>query len=97
MLVSGGYPGEYEKSKKIDGLTDGGESLVFHAGTRTDADGFLETSGGRVLAVTSFGNSVQEAASKSYATLRSIRFDGMYFRKDIGNDLAGAVSVGSTV
>jgi phosphoribosylamine--glycine ligase len=97
MLVSGGYPGEYEKSKKIDGLTDGGESLVFHAGTRTDADGVLETSGGRVLAVTSFGNSVQEAASKSYATLRSIRFDGMYFRKDIGNDLAGAVSVGSTV
>ncbi|MFM2206415.1 MAG: hypothetical protein RL213_390 [Bacteroidota bacterium] len=97
MLVSGGYPGEYEKSKKIDGLTAASESLVFHAGTKANAEGIIETSGGRVLAVTSFGNSLQEATAKSYATIGSIRFDGMYFRRDIGNDLAGQVSARGTV
>ncbi|MFM2136644.1 MAG: hypothetical protein RL021_2044 [Bacteroidota bacterium] len=87
MLVSGGYPEAYEKGKRIDGLSRETQSLVFHAGTRNGDDGSVETSGGRVLAITSFGESVSEAVEHSYATISGIRFDGMYYRKDIGKDL----------
>lgn len=88
MLVSGGYPEEYEKGKRIEGLSHDTQSLVFHAGTRIGDDGSVESSGGRVLAVTSFGDSVSEAVACSYNTISGIRFDGMYYRSDIGQDLA---------
>lgn len=87
MLVSGGYPEAYEKGKRIGGLSQTTESLLFHAGTQTGDDGSVISSGGRVLAVTSFGDSVTDAVAKSYRTIDGIRFDGMYFRKDIGKDL----------
>jgi len=86
MLVSGGYPGDYEKGKPISGLSDPGDSLVFHAGTAAERD-FVVSAGGRVLAVTSFGQSIPGACAKSYETILKIRFDGMYYRKDIGKDL----------
>lgn len=86
MLVSGGYPGDYEKGKRVNGLENIKESLVFHAGTSSTEQGVI-TSGGRVLAVTSLGNSIAEASRKSYAEISKINFDGMYYRKDIGNDL----------
>ncbi|MBN8857408.1 MAG: phosphoribosylamine--glycine ligase [Sphingobacteriales bacterium] len=85
MAVSGGYPGEYEKGVPIDGLDllQEEEALIFHAGTKQDGEGIV-TNGGRVLTVTSFGDSVKNAAEKSKAILEVISFDGMYFRKDIG-------------
>lgn len=86
MAVSGGYPEDYEKGKVISGLDNVEDSVVFHAGT-----GFIEneviTSGGRVLAVTSFGNDFREAIKKSYQNLDKLSFDKMYYRKDIGFDL----------
>lgn len=85
MMVSAGYPGDYEKGKKIT-VGDTRDSLVFHAGTE-NRDGELRTAGGRVLAVTSFGKSIEEASEKSYKTIQSISFEGAYFRKDIGKDL----------
>lgn len=88
MAVSGGYPGDYPKGKLISGNLRPENSVVFHAGTTTDAEGRTVTSGGRVLSVTSFGNSILDAAARSYASLQDIRFDGMYFRRDIGRDLA---------
>ncbi len=86
MAVSGGYPGDYEKGKVITGLNGVTESVVFHAGTKSDGDKVV-TSGGRVLSVTSWGNSVKEALSRSYYNLSFIKFDGIYFRRDIGFDL----------
>jgi phosphoribosylamine---glycine ligase len=90
MLVSGGYPGNYEKEKSIHGLATENDSLVFHAGTIQHEGGII-SSGGRVLAVTSFGQSIPEACDKSYETISNIRFEGMYYRKDIGKDLATMV------
>ena len=86
VLVSQGYPGSYEKGKVISGLDSVEGSIVFHAGTRMDGDKVL-TSGGRVMAVSSFGKSMKEALALSYQNVGKIHFDGMNFRKDIGFDL----------
>jgi phosphoribosylamine--glycine ligase len=86
MLVSGGYPEEYEKGKIISGLENITDSIVFHAGTKLENDKVV-TNGGRVLAITSYGNGFQEAIKKSYQNIAKLHFDKMNFRKDIGNDL----------
>jgi len=86
MLVSGGYPGIYEKGKIISGLTSVQDSILFHAGTRQENDGIL-TNGGRVLAVSSFGEDLNAALKCSYKNAGKIFFDQMYYRKDIGFDL----------
>ncbi|MBX2921723.1 MAG: phosphoribosylamine--glycine ligase [Chitinophagaceae bacterium] len=85
VAVSGGYPGEYEKGNRIDGLEllNEDDILVFHAGTKRE-DNDIVTNGGRVLAVTAFGESVKRASEKSKAILQIIEFDGMYYRTDIG-------------
>lgn len=86
MLVSGGYPGDYAKGKSITGLEKVKDSLVFHAGTQ-QTDGKVLTSGGRVIAVTSFGKTFQEALVLSNKNAGVIDFEGKYFRGDIGFDL----------
>lgn len=86
MLVSGGYPKAYDKNKEISGLEDVSNSTIFHAGT-TLKNGKVVTSGGRVMAITSFGDSIQEALDKSYESISKISFDKMNYRKDIGFDL----------
>ena len=86
MLVSGGYPEDFEKGKIISGLDNVEDSIVFHAGTKLDS-GNIVSNGGRVLAVTSYGNDFEEAIKKSYQNIDKLSFDKMYFRKDIGNDL----------
>ncbi len=86
VLVSGGYPEGYEKGKEIHGLGEVSDSLVFHAGTQLK-DGKTVTSGGRVLAITSFGGDFKEALKSSYRNIDKICFDKMNFRKDIGFDL----------
>ncbi|HEX7755175.1 MAG TPA: phosphoribosylamine--glycine ligase [Niabella sp.] len=83
MAVSGGYPGDYEKGYKITGLEQTGDAILFHAGTKAQ-DGQIVTSGGRVLCVTSFGDTVKAAADQSKAVLQHIHFDDMYYRRDIG-------------
>jgi phosphoribosylamine--glycine ligase len=87
MVVSGGYPEDYGKGFEITGIENVEESIVFHAGTKLE-NGKVVTSGGRVLAVTSFGNNFHEAIKKSYQNIDKLHFDKMYFRKDIGFDLA---------
>ncbi len=84
MLVSGGYPNDYAKGKIMDGLEKAEDSLLFHAGTTLNSTGKLVTNGGRVMAITSFGNSLNEALGKSLANAYQINFEGKYFRKDIG-------------
>lgn len=86
MLVSGGYPDLYEKDKKIDGLDKIKDTLVFHAGT-VEKEGSIYTAGGRVLSLTSFGDSKHEAIQKSFEVAESISFDKKYYRKDIGFDI----------
>jgi len=86
MVVSGGYPEDYEKGKVISGIETVSDSIVFHAGTKM-ADGQVVTNGGRVLAVTSYGENFQEAIQKSYQNIEKLKFEKMYFRKDIGFDL----------
>ncbi len=86
MVVSGGYPQEYTNGFEITGIDDIEDSLVFHAGTKL-VNGKVVTNGGRVLAVTSFGNDFQEAIKKSYQNIDKLHFDKMYYRKDIGFDL----------
>ena len=85
-LVSGGYPGDYEKDKAIKGLQEENGTLVFHAGTKKQ-DGQIVTDGGRVLAVTGKGSSLEEARAAAYARAGKIQWEGLYFRKDIGIDL----------
>ncbi len=89
MAVSGGYPGEFEKGFEIEGLENnaGDDSLIFHAGTKRAYDAVL-TNGGRVLCVTSFGDSVMEAVNKSKEVLEGINYENMYYRKDIGYEFA---------
>ena len=86
ILVSGGYPGSYEKEKIINGFKDITDSIIFHAGTK-EKNGSILTSGGRVIAVSSYGNSMAEALQKSYKNADVITFEKKYFRKDIGFDL----------
>jgi len=86
MMVSGGYPDEYSKGKEITGLNTVSESMVFHAGTRTENKNTV-TAGGRVLSVTSLGSGIDDALLKSYRTTGIIHFADSYFRKDIGQDL----------
>ncbi|EDP69557.1 phosphoglycerate kinase [Flavobacteriales bacterium ALC-1] len=86
MLVSGGYPEAYEKGKTITGVETIKDSIVFHAGAIED-DGKVVTSGGRVMAITSYGKTHQEAIKKSYQSIENLHFDKMYYRKDIGFDL----------
>lgn len=86
MMVSGGYPGNYEKGKVITGLDNVDGSIVFHAGTKADGDNIV-TSGGRVLSVSSYGETVADALAKSYGNIARINFDGKYSRRDIGKDL----------
>jgi len=87
MLVSGGYPEAYEKSKEITGFDKIEDSLIFHAGTRFEG-GKIVTNGGRVIAVTSFGKDYKEALKKSYQNAEKLHFDKMYYRKDLGFDLS---------
>jgi phosphoribosylamine--glycine ligase len=86
MLVSGGYPEHYEKNKEISGFENIEDSIVFHAGTKLINDKVV-TSGGRVMAITSFGNTIEEALEKTYKSINEISFEKMNYRKDIGFDL----------
>ncbi|MBN2863324.1 MAG: phosphoribosylamine--glycine ligase [Bacteroidales bacterium] len=86
MLVSGGYPGSYEKGKEIKGFESTNGCMVFHAGTKISGDQIV-TSGGRVLAISSRGRTMQEALEGSYRNAEQISFDNIYFRTDIGFDL----------
>ena len=85
-LVSGGYPEQYEKGKEIYGLDTISDSILFHAGAKYE-NGKVKTNGGRVIAVTSMGDSIKQAISKSYESINKIKFDKMNYRKDIGFDL----------
>lgn len=89
MLVSGGYPGSYPKGKLITGL-DAADStqdtILFHAGTAVDAEGNTVTSGGRVIAVSSYGEDLKQALLRSYALLENVEFEGKTYRRDIGNE-----------
>ena len=87
MLVSGGYPGHYEKGKVMSGIDAVEGSVVFHAGTALNAEGQIVTAGGRVIAVSSYGKDKAEALAKSFAEAQKIQFEGKYFRRDIGADL----------
>lgn len=86
MLVSGGYPGDYKKGLKITGLESVRNSIAFHAGTKADGADVL-TNGGRVIAISSYGETKDEALGLSFANADKIEFEGKYFRKDIGFDL----------
>jgi phosphoribosylamine--glycine ligase len=88
MLVSGGYPGDYEKGKKITGIENVSNCVLFHAGTAIDIESeTLKTSGGRVMAVTSYGSNMQDSLHNAYENAKNIKFEGKYFRSDIGFDL----------
>ncbi len=93
MMVSGGYPGVYAKGLEITGVEDiaaSGElpdTIPFHAGTKRDEKGRLVTSGGRVIALTSYGNNIPDALNASYNATAYIDYEGAYFRQDIGLDL----------
>ena len=86
MLVSGGYPEAYEKGKKITGIEKVSDSIVFHAGTKQEGE-VVKTNGGRVIALTSFGENMNDSLKKSFDSAEKIAFEGKYFRKDIGFDL----------
>lgn len=88
MMVSGGYPNEYEKGKVIYGLNAIENSMVFHAGTIADGP-TVYSNGGRVLAVTSLGKTLEVALDRSYSSISNIEFENSYFRKDIGKDVLG--------
>ena len=86
MLVSGGYPEDFEKGKLMTGFDTITDSIVFHAGTKLEGTEVV-TNGGRVMAITSYGDNFEEALAKSYKNIEKIHFDKMNFRKDIGKDL----------
>lgn len=86
MMVAGGYPENYEKGKEIKGIEKTNDCIVFHAGTKEN-EGKILTNGGRVLAVTCYGNTMKEALNKCYENVDKIDWEGKYYRKDIGKDL----------
>ena len=86
VLVSGGYPGEFKKDILIQGIDNNNDSLIFHSGTKLVNDK-VYTNGGRVFAVTSFGNTIKAAVNKSFECANKINYEGKYFRSDIGQDL----------
>lgn len=86
MLVSGGYPGSYEKGKAMSGMNTVEDSVLFHAGSK-ELDGNIVTNGGRVIAISSYGKNMEEALAKSYKNAEKIEFEGKYYRRDIGFDL----------
>ena len=86
MLVSGGYPQKYAKGYPISGLEETGESIIFHSGTKRENNQIV-TAGGRVLAVTSYGENKEDALKKSFEIAQKIQFQDKYFRKDIGQDI----------
>lgn len=86
MLVSGGYPGKYENGKIITGFEKVTDSIVFHAGTKSDEDKIL-TAGGRVIAISSYGKDMKSALQTSYENAKTIQFEKKYYRKDLGFDL----------
>ena len=86
MLVSGGYPGDYEKNKEMSGLDKVKDSILFHAGTKLENNKVL-TNGGRVIAISSYGETKDEALSLSFKNADVISYDKKYYRKDIGFDL----------
>ncbi|CAH1002138.1 Phosphoribosylamine--glycine ligase [Neolewinella maritima] len=87
VLTSGGYPGEYEKGKAITGLDEVTDSMIFHAGTRKEDGDRVVTNGGRVLSVTSYGETIEEALARCYTSAKLIQFEGASYRSDIGFDL----------
>lgn len=88
MLVAEGYPGSYRKGDAVEGLDDvDSDVLVFHAGTKRDADGAVSTAGGRLIAVTAYGSDIASAAAKAKENAARIRYGGRYFRSDIADDL----------
>lgn len=87
VLTAKGYPNSYEKGKQINNIDKVTDSFVFHAGTKTDEHGNILSNGGRVLAITSFGNTIEEAIALSLKNAEIINFDGKYYRKDIAKDL----------
>ena len=86
MMVSGGYPGSYPKGKVMSGFEKVEGSILFHAGTKFSGNDVV-TDGGRVIAVSSYGNSIKEALATSYSNTEKINYDGKYYRKDLGFDL----------
>ncbi len=91
VLTAKGYPNSYEKGKQIHHIEKVTDSLVFHAGTKTDEKGNILTNGGRVLAITSFGNTIEEAIALSLKSAEIINYDGKYYRKDIAKDLIAKI------
>jgi phosphoribosylamine--glycine ligase len=91
VLVSGGYPSDYEKGKIISGIEEAEQMpdiVVFHAGTKID-DRNLVTNGGRVLGVSAIGENLSMALATAYEAVKKINFDGIYYRKDIGKKALG--------
>ncbi|HDP54849.1 MAG TPA: phosphoribosylamine--glycine ligase [Bacteroidetes bacterium] len=87
ILVSGGYPGSYTKEFEITGIDNNSKAITFHAGTRTNPNGSLSTSGGRVLASVGIENNISKALNIAYANAKTVDFKGKYYRTDIGKDL----------
>jgi len=87
MMVSGGYPGDYNTGKVINGLEKVSKSIVFHAGTQLDINGDVLTNGGRVLTVTSSASTLEKALSTCYKQLKNVSFENQYYRTDLGQDL----------
>ena len=93
VMVSGGYPGSYQKGKPISGLSEASESLIFHAGTKAEGNQVL-TNGGRVLAITSLHDQLEDALALTYQQVNRLCWEEIYYRKDIGQDILQYESAG---